>query len=87
MTDRKLTRVVHAGNVPIGGDHPISVQSMVNVPAADFERALAQIKALEEAGCDIVRLAVPTVEDAAIFKYANALPVKRNAGSLDSIHS
>lgn len=76
MTTKKLTRVVRAGDVMIGGDHPISVQSMVNVPAADFERALAQIKSLESAGCDIVRLAVPTVEDAAIFKYAKERGVK-----------
>ncbi len=72
MTEKKITRVVSAGRVKIGGEHPISVQSMVNVPANDFAGAVAQIKRLSDAGCDIVRLAVPTAEDAGVFKLAKA---------------
>ncbi len=72
MTEKKITRVVSAGRVRIGGENPVPVQSMVNVPASDFSGAIAQIKLLSDAGCDIVRLAVPTVEDAAVFKLAKA---------------
>lgn len=72
MIERRKTRVVSAGNIKIGGDSPISVQSMVNIPAKKYEEATLQIKQLCEAGCDIVRLAVPTAEDAGIFKFAKS---------------
>lgn len=50
---------VKAGNVLIGGDAPVSVQSMLNVPANDIDNNVKQAIALERAGCDIVRIAVP----------------------------
>ncbi|MBQ1620840.1 MAG: flavodoxin-dependent (E)-4-hydroxy-3-methylbut-2-enyl-diphosphate synthase [Selenomonas sp.] len=56
---RKKTRQIHIGPVAIGGGAPISVQSMTNTKTADTEATLAQIRALAQAGCDIVRLAVP----------------------------
>ena len=68
--NRHKTRKVCVGNLTIGGDAPVSIQSMTNTPAADLEGTTAQILALEAAGCEIVRMAVPTVEDAAIFPYA-----------------
>ena len=59
MMKRKKTRQIHIGPVAIGGGAPISVQSMCNTKTTDTEATVAQIKALQAAGCDIVRLAVP----------------------------
>ena len=56
---RRLTRAIPVGNRTIGGDAPITIQSMTNCPAAYFAGTAAQIRALEKAGCDIVRMAVP----------------------------
>ena len=61
---RKLTRQIHIGPVAIGGGAPISVQSMTNTKTTDTEATVAQIRALQAAGCDIVRLAVPDMEAA-----------------------
>lgn len=57
-----MTRQVYCGRIPIGGGAPVSVQSMTNVDTRDEVRLLAQIRELEEAGCDIVRVAVPDEE-------------------------
>lgn len=59
----KLTRKVKVGKITIGGGAPVSVQSMTNTPTADERATLAQITALEEAGCDLVRLAVTSEEE------------------------
>ncbi len=59
---RRVTRQVSVGNVKIGGNAPIAIQSMLNAPAEDFEKNLLQLKALEDAGCEIVRMAVPNME-------------------------
>ncbi|WP_414631592.1 flavodoxin-dependent (E)-4-hydroxy-3-methylbut-2-enyl-diphosphate synthase [Anaerovibrio lipolyticus] len=61
---RKETRQIHIGNVAIGGGAPISVQSMTNTKTTDTESTVAQINALQAAGCDIVRLAVPDMDAA-----------------------
>lgn len=53
---------VKAGNVLIGGNAPVSVQSMLNIPASDVENSVKQALALEKAGCDIVRIAVPDLK-------------------------
>ena len=66
----KAVRTVYAGNVAIGGDNHISVQSMTNMPAEDYVGSVEQIKRLENAGCEIVRLAVPKVECAEVFRFA-----------------
>lgn len=55
----RKSRQVKIGNKFIGGGAPVLVQSMLNAPADDFEKNLSQLKALEEAGCEIVRMAVP----------------------------
>ena len=55
----QLTRRVYVGDVPVGGGAPCAVQSMLNAPADDASANLAQIRALEEAGCEIVRMAIP----------------------------
>ena len=64
MFERKNTRQIHIGNVAIGGGAPISVQSMCNTKITDTKATVAQIKALQNAGCDIVRVAVPDMEAA-----------------------
>ena len=61
---RRKTRKVRVGNVEIGGDAPISIQSMTNTDTRNVEATVEQIQALEEAGCEIVRLAIPDMEAA-----------------------
>ena len=61
---RKNTKVINVGSVKIGGDNPIVVQSMTNTKTYDINSTVKQITALAEAGCDIVRVAVPKMEDA-----------------------
>lgn len=78
MTERRKSRQVTAGNLKIGGGAPISVQSMLNVLADDVEGNVRQAKALEAAGCDIVRLTVPNkeaVKTLAAVKEAVSIPV------------
>jgi (E)-4-hydroxy-3-methylbut-2-enyl-diphosphate synthase len=62
--NRKATKLVRVGQLGIGGDAPVSVQSMTNTPTSDVEATVAQIGRLEAAGCDIVRVAVPNEEAA-----------------------
>lgn len=59
-----MTRQVHVGPVAIGGGAPVSIQSMCNTPTENADATVAQILRLEQAGCDIVRVAVPTREAA-----------------------
>lgn len=61
---REETKVVQIGNCKIGGGNPIAIQSMTNTMTEDVEATVAQILALEAAGCDIIRCAVPTMEAA-----------------------
>ena len=65
---RKITREVRVGDVKIGGNNPISVQSMTNTDTRDVEATLAQIRALHVAGCEIIRCAVPDMEAAQAIK-------------------
>lgn len=58
MILRKQTRTIHVGNVAVGGNSPISVQSMTNTDTRDVEATLQQITALQDAGCEIIRVAV-----------------------------
>ncbi|NFV11397.1 flavodoxin-dependent (E)-4-hydroxy-3-methylbut-2-enyl-diphosphate synthase [Clostridium sporogenes] len=60
--ERKLTRKVKVGNIYVGGDAPVSIQSMTNTDTRDAKSTLNQIKRLEEMGCDIIRCAVPDIE-------------------------
>ena len=66
---RKPTRKIMVGSVPVGGDAPISVQSMTTTKTHDIGATLQQIAELTAAGCDIVRVACPTDKD------AEALPI------------
>lgn len=61
---RKTTKEINVGGVPVGGLSRISVQSMLNTKTDDIDASIAQIEALENAGCDIVRLAVPNMNAA-----------------------
>ena len=61
---RANTRVVKIGDRVIGGGNPILIQSMTNTKTEDVEATVKQIQALTEAGCDIIRCAVPTMEAA-----------------------
>lgn len=66
---RRKTRLIHVGDVPVGGGSPISVQSMTTTLTTDIGATLQQIAELTAAGCDIVRVAVPSADD------ADALPI------------
>ena len=61
---RERTKVVQIGNVKFGGGNPIAIQSMTNTKTEDVDATVAQIHALEKAGCEIIRCAVPTIEAA-----------------------
>ncbi len=61
MMDKK-TKAIKVGSLTIGGGAPISIQSMTNVSTHDFDAAYSQVSALADAGCDIVRLAVPDID-------------------------
>lgn len=61
---RRPTRVVRVGAVPIGGEHPIVVQSMTNTDTMDTDATVEQITRLAEAGCEIVRVTAPSIRDA-----------------------
>jgi (E)-4-hydroxy-3-methylbut-2-enyl-diphosphate synthase len=69
---RRTSRKIMVGNVPVGGDAPIAVQSMTNTETCDVEATLAQIRRLEQVGADIVRVSVPTMEAAEAFRLIRA---------------
>ena len=68
MIDRRKSRQIMVGDVPVGGDAPITVQSMTNTITHDVEATVLQIKALEAAGADIVRVSCPDEESSAALK-------------------
>ena len=68
MIERKKTRQIHVRDVVIGGGAPIVIQSMTNTDTCDIQATLAQIGRLTEAGCRIVRIAIPDDKAAAAFK-------------------
>ena len=76
--NRRKARLIHIGKVPVGGDSPITVQTMTKTHTSDIRATLIQIKKIEEAGCEIVRVAVPDEESVqalgTITKEAN-IPV------------
>ena len=61
---RRKTREVHVGNVGIGGNNPIRVQSMITCDTMDTEMSIQQTMELAEVGCEIVRITAPTVNPA-----------------------
>lgn len=66
--ERENTKVITIGTCKIGGTYPIAIQSMTNTKTEDVEATVAQILALEKAGCEIIRCAVPTMEAALALK-------------------
>lgn len=62
--DRDNTKVIHIGNKVVGGGNPVLIQSMCNTKTEDVAATVEQIHRLEQAGCDIIRVAVPTMEAA-----------------------
>lgn len=64
---RRKSRKIYVGDVAVGGDAPISVQSMTNTNTLDVDATVAQIKALEDAGADLVRVSVPSMDAAEAF--------------------
>jgi (E)-4-hydroxy-3-methylbut-2-enyl-diphosphate synthase len=64
---RRKSRQIMVGGVAVGGDAPISVQSMTNTNTQDVEATVAQIQSIQKAGADIVRVSVPSMEDAEAF--------------------
>ena len=73
-----MSRQIHAGAVAIGGGAPVTVQSMLNVPSTDVEGSVRQAKALEAAGCELIRAAVPdqaAVRLIAALKEAVSVPI------------
>jgi (E)-4-hydroxy-3-methylbut-2-enyl-diphosphate synthase len=69
---RRISRQIFVGNVPVGGDAPISVQSMTNTDTCNVEATVAQVRAIADAGADIVRISVPTMEAAEAFRQIRA---------------
>jgi (E)-4-hydroxy-3-methylbut-2-enyl-diphosphate synthase len=75
-TERRKTRQIKLGNIYIGGCAPVTVQSMLNVPSTDIEGSVRQAKALEDAGCQIIRAAVPDMQAVKlIYELKKALTV------------
>ena len=66
--ERRKSRQIHVGAVPVGGDAPIAVQSMTNTPTPDAAATIDQIRQLEEAGADIVRVSCPDEDSTAAFR-------------------
>ena len=69
---RRKTKEVLVGGVGIGGDHPISIQSMTNTDTHDFEATYRQVSELAEAGCQIVRITAPDLDSARVFSKLRA---------------
>jgi (E)-4-hydroxy-3-methylbut-2-enyl-diphosphate synthase len=72
VSKRKKTRQIHIGGVAIGGDAPIAVQSMTNTDTRDVASTVRQVEELFDAGCEIVRLAVPDLEAAEALRDIKA---------------
>ena len=68
MNNRRVSKAIAIGNTWIGGNHSIKIQSMTNTKTQDVEATVAQIKRLEQAGCEIIRCAVPDMEAARALK-------------------
>ena len=79
----KSTRIVKIGNIVIGGGNRIAIQSMTTTVPSDVEKTVSQITELEQAGCDIVRVTVPTIDDA---KYIDKIKEKITIPLVADIH-
>ncbi len=79
----KNTKEISIGNMKIGGGNRIAIQSMTTTKPSDLEKSIAQINSLEKAGCDIVRITVPTIEDA---KFIDKIKEKISIPLVADIH-
>lgn len=77
---RRATREVMVGDVGVGGENPLRVQSMVNTDTRDVRATVDQIESLAEVGCEIVRLTVPSIRDAEVLPDIRAELAKRKVG-------
>ena len=68
MSFREHTKKINIGGVTIGGGSPVAIQSMTNTKTEDVQATVRQILELEEAGCDIIRSAVPNMQAAEAFR-------------------
>lgn len=74
--ERRKSRVIYVGNVPVGGDSPITVQTMTNTLTSDAKATIAQVQACADAGADIIRVSCPDVAStAAMSEIVKASPV------------
>ena len=78
-----MTKQIHVGSVPVGGGAPVSIQSMCSTKTDDVEATVGQILRLEEAGCEIVRVAVP---DMAAAKAVGAIKSRIHIPLVADIH-
>lgn len=69
MKVRRKSKVIYVGDVPIGGDNPVVVQSMTNTDTKNVKETVSQIRRLQDAGCEIVRVAVPDEESSKAISY------------------
>jgi len=83
VIERRKTKQINVGSVAVGGDAPISVQSMCTTKTADVDATLQQIASLAQTGCDIVRVAVPDSDDVAALP---AIARKSNIPVIADIH-
>ena len=83
MEKRRESVRVMAGNVPIGGNAPVTVQSMLSVPSTDVEGSVRQAVRLEQAGCEILRAAIP---DMAAIKLIPAIKKQVKLPLVADIH-
>lgn len=79
----KVTKQVKVGNILIGGGAPVAIQSMLNISAHDIENSVKQAKALEQAGCEIIRIAIP---DMKAVQLISALKENVNMPVVADIH-
>ena len=66
--ERRKSRQIMVGSVPVGGDAPISIQTMTNTPTEDAKATIDQIRRCEDAGADIIRVSCPTAEATAALR-------------------
>ena len=83
LVQRRKTKKIWVGDVPVGGGSPVSVQSMTNTETNDVSATVKQVNDLEDAGADIVRVSVPSMEAAESFK---AIKSKTNIPLVSDIH-
>lgn len=64
---RRLSKTINIGKIKIGGNNPVAVQSMINIPSYDIEKSIMQAAELKQAGCEILRIAIPNMEAVALI--------------------